>query len=65
MISIPMNFLLEKIKDDNLAKIAGSIDLSNSGLFSEIQKRFPQYDPMFLWLICYQHEDIPFLQKYI
>ena len=60
-----MNFLLEKMKDDNLTKVAGSIDLSNSGLFSEIQKLFPQYDPMFLWLICYQHEDIPYLQKYI
>lgn len=60
-----MNFLLEKMKDDNLTKVAGSIDLSNSALFSSIQSQFPQYDPAFLWLICYQHEAAPLMQKYI
>ncbi len=60
-----MSFLLEKMKDKELAKVAGSIDLSNSALFSAIQSRFPQYDSAFLWLICYQHEGAGFLQKYI
>ena len=60
-----MSFLVEKMRDEKLAKVAGSIDLSNSALFSAIQSQFPQYDPAFLWLICYQHEGAEFLQKYI
>lgn len=53
------------MNDKELAKVAGSIDFGNSALFSAIQSQFPQYDPAFLWLICYQHEGAVFLQKYI
>ncbi|MEK7066223.1 MAG: hypothetical protein AAB965_01455, partial [Patescibacteria group bacterium] len=60
-----MKSLLDKIGDARLEEIAGCINIGNVKKFKEIQAQFPEYDPTFLWLLCYTREDIPFQQKYI
>jgi hypothetical protein len=60
-----MEFPLLKIKDERLKSIAGSIPADNADNFSKIKSEFPEYDPSFLWMITYLHEDAPALQNYI
>jgi len=60
-----MTFLLEKLGDKRLETIADSISTGGSKEFKEIQVQFPEYDPRFLWLIAYTHEDSLDLQAYI
>lgn len=60
-----MEYLLKQIGNLKLEKIAGSLHHGNTKQFKEIQKQFPDYDADFLWIVCYQHENIPFIIKYI
>jgi hypothetical protein len=60
-----MQNFLKKINDPKLFDLIDSVPLSNIESFKKVLEQFPNYDPSFLWLLCYSKEDQPKNRRYI
>lgn len=65
-----MKTLLTKINDprlnclvERLDNITDGVELQNK--FKLILEEYQEYDSTFLWVLCYHHENIPLVNKYI
>jgi len=59
-----LNFI-KKIKDNRLQNIIDSVALGDTKAFELVKNQFPEYDPSFLWLLCYSREGKLIERKYI